>query len=682
MRALLCLVIFPAASRDTEPSIAPKSPGDQPKASASHYLAEGLARPLDHQISSEPPSRQPDLGPCRGNGGEGMEEAQYLHCKRLLLRGPRLSEVTGGDSGVNPATAQMLPQQRALPPCDLPGSLPPRDSWFSPEGAPSSSANLDQEVGQTMLLACHPTPPPPGFGFRLAMVPAKDSCQYLAQQAGPGPGASERVTLKKEIGLLSACTIIIGNIIGSGIFISPKGVLEHSGSVGLALFVWVLGGGVTALGSLCYAELGVAIPKSGGDYSYVTEIFGGLAGFLLLWSAVLIMYPTSLAVISMTFSNYVLQPVFPNCIPPAAASRVLSMACLMLLTWVNSSSVRWATRIQDVFTGGKLLALSLIIGVGFVQIFQGHFEELRPSNAFAFWMTPSVGHLALAFLQGSFAFSGWNFLNYVTEELVDPRKNLPRAIFISIPLVTFVYTFTNIAYFTAMSPQELLSSNAVAVTFGEKLLGYFSWVMPVSVALSTFGGINGYLFTSSRLCFSGAREGHLPSLLAMIHVRRCTPIPALLVCCGATAVIMLVGDTYTLINYVSFINYLCYGVTILGLLVLRWRRPALHRPIKVNLLVPITYLVFWAFLLVFSFISEPMVCGVGVIIILTGVPIFFLGVFWRSKPKCVHRLTESMTRWGQELCFVVYPQDSPEEEEKGPFQPSPLPTMDKPLKTQ
>ncbi|XP_030676101.1 asc-type amino acid transporter 1 isoform X2 [Nomascus leucogenys] len=347
---------------------------------------------------------------------------------------------------------------------------------------------------------------------------------------GPVPGASERVALKKEIGLLSACTIIIGNIIGSGIFISPKGVLEHSGSVGLALFVWVLGGGVTALGSLCYAELGVAIPKSGGDYAYVTEIFGGLAGFLLLWSAVLIMYPTSLAVISMTFSNYVLQPVFPNCIPPAAASRVLSMACLMLLTWVNSSSVRWATRIQDMFTGGKLLALSLIIGVGLLQIFQGHFEELRPSNAFAFWMMPSVGHLALAFLQGSFAFSGWNFLNYVTEEMVDARKNLPRAIFISIPLVTFVYTFTNIAYFTAMSPQELLSSNAVAVTFGEKLLGYFSWVMPVSVALSTFGGINGYLFTYSRLCFSGAREGHLPSLLAMIHVRHCTPIPALLVC--------------------------------------------------------------------------------------------------------------------------------------------------------
>ncbi|XP_010769083.1 asc-type amino acid transporter 1-like, partial [Notothenia coriiceps] len=118
------------------------------------------------------------------------------------------------------------------------------------------------------------------------------------------------------------------NIIGSGIFISPKGVLEHTGSVGLSLIVWVCGGGICALGSLCYAELGVTIPKSGGDYSYVTEIFGGLVGFLLLWSAVLIMYPTTLAVIALTFSNYVLQPAFPECLPPYIATRLLATICV------------------------------------------------------------------------------------------------------------------------------------------------------------------------------------------------------------------------------------------------------------------------------------------------------------------------------------------------------------------
>ncbi|XP_059712944.1 asc-type amino acid transporter 1 isoform X2 [Haemorhous mexicanus] len=461
------------------------------------------------------------------------------------------------------------------------------------------------------------------------------------------PGGPERVALKKEIGLVSACAIIIGNIIGSGIFISPKGVLEHAGSVGLALIIWVLGGGVAALGSLCYAELGVTIPKSGGDYSYVTEIFGGLAGFLLLWSAVLIMYPTSLAVIALTFSNYVLQPVFPNCIPPYNASRILSMVCLLLLTWVNSSSVRWATRIQDIFTAGKLLALTLIIVVGFIQIFKGNYKELTPSNAFRFWMTPSVGHLALAFLQGSFAFSGWNFLNYVTEELVDPRRNLPRAIFISIPLVTFVYTFTNIAYFTAMSPQELLSSNAVAVAV-------FLWCSGRPLAKSAGHDPRQELHTHPcppHLC-------KLPSLLCQLLLETLNHGE-----CLATLIIMLVGDTYTLINYVSFINYLCYGVTIIGLIVLRWKKPKIFRPIKVNLLIPITYLAFWAFLLVFSLYSEPVVCGVGLIIILTGVPVFFLGVYWRNKPKSVNRLIESLTCWGQKLCFVVYPQCGSAEEE-------------------
>ncbi|KAM7415274.1 hypothetical protein PAMA_019885 [Pampus argenteus] len=483
----------------------------------------------------------------------------------------------------------------------------------------------------------------------------------------------DRVTLKKEIGLLSACTIIIelnaaadgfgdphggrtcgllgfgaGNIIGSGIFISPKGVLEHSGSVGLALVVWLLGGGIAALGSLCYAELGVTIPKSGGDYSYVTEIFGGLMGFLLLWSAVLIMYPTTLAVIALTFSSYVLQPVFPNCVPPYMATRMLSATCLLLLTWVNCSSVRMATRIQDVFTVGKLMALGLIIVVGLVQIFNGNYEALTPQVAFSLERTPSVGQIALAFLQASFAFSGWNFLNYVTEEVVDPRRNLPRAIYISIPLVTFVYTLTNIAYFSSMSPEELLTSNAVAVVSS-------AFCFCFSLAAD---GLSDDV-SACRLCFSGAREGHLPSLLAMIHFKNCTPIPALLVCCAATIVILCIGETHNLINYVSFINYLSYGVTIAGLLYYRWKKPNLYRPIKVNLLVPVCYLVFWALLLGFSLYSEPVVCGVGLVIMLTGVPVYFLGVHWKEKPKCIYNFIETATFVGQRLCFVVFPQFDP-----------------------
>ncbi|XP_070810876.1 large neutral amino acids transporter small subunit 2 [Pituophis catenifer annectens] len=466
----------------------------------------------------------------------------------------------------------------------------------------------------------------------------------------------EGVALKKEIGLLSACGIIVGNIIGSGIFVSPKGVLENAGSVGLALIVWIVTGLITAVGALCYAELGVTIPKSGGDYSYVKDIFGGLAGFLRLWIAVLVIYPTNQAVIALTFANYVLQPIFPTCLPPETGLRLLAGVCLLLLTWVNCASVRWATRVQDIFTAGKLLALALIIIMGIVQICKGEYFWLEPKNAFEFFQTPNVGLVALAFLQGSFAYGGWNFLNYVTEELVDPHKNLPRAIFISIPLVTFVYVFANVAYVTAMSPQELLASNAVAVTFGEKLLGVMAWIMPISVALSTFGGVNGSLFTSSRLFFAGAREGHLPSVLAMIHIRRCTPIPALLFTCLSTLLMLVTSDIYTLINYVGFINYLFYGVTVAGQVVLRWREPHRPRPIKVSLFFPIIYLLFWAFLLVFSLWSEPLVCGIGLAIMLTGVPVYFLGVHWENKPPFFNTLVDGITRVGQKLCVVVYPK--------------------------
>ncbi|XP_040000679.1 large neutral amino acids transporter small subunit 2 isoform X2 [Xiphias gladius] len=246
------------------------------------------------------------------------------------------------------------------------------------------------------------------------------------------------------------------------------------------------------------------------------------------------------------------------------------------------------------------------------------------------------------------------------------QRNLPRAIFISIPVVTFVYVFANVAYVTAMSPQELLASNAVAVTFGEKLLGVMSWIMPISVALSTFGGVNGSLFTSSRLFFAGAREGHLPRLLAMIHVRRFTPIPALLFTLISTLLMLCTSDIYTLINYVGFINYLFYGVTVAGQIVLRIKQPDMYRPIKVSLVWPVIYLLFWAFLLVFSLYSEPVVCGVGLAIMMTGVPVYFLGVYWENKPLCFDITIGKMTLLCQKLCLVVYPNMEENPEPRGP----------------
>ncbi|XP_048146367.1 LOW QUALITY PROTEIN: large neutral amino acids transporter small subunit 2-like [Corvus hawaiiensis] len=261
-------------------------------------------------------------------------------------------------------------------------------------------------------------------------------------------------------------------------------------------------------------------------------------------------------------------------------------------------------------------------------------------------------------------------------------RNLPLAISISLPLVTFLYVAANVAYLAAMSPQEILDSDAVAVSFGERVLGPLAWVMPVAVALSTFGGVNGSLFTCSRLFYAGAREGHLPALLAMIHLRRRTPVPALLVTCVSTLLMLVTGDIYTLINYVGFVNYLWYGVTVAGLVLLRWREPHLPRPIKVNLLLPALYLLFWGALLLFSVWSEPLVCGIGLAIMATGAPVYLLCVRGGPRPPALRRAMASLTRFGQRLLLVVYPgggggaEDDPspfQDPPKAPSPPSDLP---------
>uniref|UniRef100_A0A915PMA3 Uncharacterized protein n=1 Tax=Setaria digitata TaxID=48799 RepID=A0A915PMA3_9BILA len=422
---------------------------------------------------------------------------------------------------------------------------------------------------------------------------------------------SSKVHLERRISLFNGCSIIIGVIVGSGIFVSPKGVLIESGSIGASLIIWILSGAFAAMGAFVYAELGTTIPKSGGEYAYINEAFGPLPAFVFLWAALIIINPTSNAIMALTFAQYTLYPFYKNCELPDDAVRFIDICQLLQCEMVNENA--------------KYFFPS-----------QSNTEYLEPSKLFEGSQT-NPSHVALAFYSGVFSFSGWNSLNFVTEELVNPSKNLPRAIMISLFMVTAIYIMVNVAYFAVLSVPEILDSSAVAITFAEVIMGQFASLMPIFVAISCAGGLNSIIFSSSRMFFVGARDGQLPELLSMISINYLTPLPSLLLLGVLSLVMLFSSNIYVLINYVTFTEASVIALSVAGLIKLRFTRPNIHRPFKQNILFPATFLVICIALLMLPFFIQPSELIIGVFIILSAVPFYFVFLFWKNKPACLYK---------------------------------------------
>ncbi|KAI8429758.1 hypothetical protein MSG28_000305 [Choristoneura fumiferana] len=489
---------------------------------------------------------------------------------------------------------------------------------------------------------------------------------------GSDSAQDDPVHLKRRVGLFSGVALIVGTMIGSGIFVSPSGLLERTGSVGISFIIWMACGLLSLLGeyfnhytsfqeptsvigvsrddcksrsfqnssvsttsakgggsrpeslkntalecglrrkssvcgiyhrALAYAELGTMNTSSGAEYAYFMDAFGGPPAFLFSWVSTLVLKPSQMAIICLSFAKYAVEPFVHECEPPGALVKLVAVISIVMILAVNCYSVNLATNVQNIFTAAKLVAIAIIVCGGAYKLILGNTRHLQEPNFSS--STATLGNIATAFYTGLWAYDGWNNLNYVTEEIKNPSKNLPLSIIIGIPLVTLCYALVNVSYLAVMSVSEMADSEAVAVTFGNRLLGPMAWLMPLAVTISTFGSANGTLFVAGRLCFAASREGHLLDILSYVHVRRFTPAPGLIFHSLIAVAMVLYGTIDSLIDFFSFTAWIFYGGAMLALIVMRHTKPHAPRPYKVPIIIPYIVLLVSAYLVVAPIIDKP-----------------------------------------------------------------------------
>ncbi|XP_037075303.1 b(0,+)-type amino acid transporter 1-like [Pollicipes pollicipes] len=383
-----------------------------------------------------------------------------------------------------------------------------------------------------------------------------------------------------------------------------------SGSVALSLLVWLGCGVYSLLDALCYIELGLLLPEAGGDYVYLLRglgplhhFFGPLPAFLSAWMDTLIMHPALVAILSLAFAEYCVQPFFgAPCSPAPLGVSLVAVVTYCFVVFINCYSVAWATRVQNLFTVAKLTSIGIILVAGAYSLAQGNSQHLATGFQ---GTTSSPGDVASAFYTGLFSYGGWQLLNTLTEEMVRPERNLPLAILVAVPVVTVCYILTNVAYLTVLSPQQLLDSSAVAFSFGERALGPVAFLMPLGVALSLFGTLNGATLGTCRVTFAAARQGHLVDMLGFVHVRRRTPIPALIFNAIIGCIMITVGSIGALMRMLSFVSSLFRALTMVSLLVMRRTRADARRPYRVPTAIPCLLLLSSCYLFVSSIVDRP-----------------------------------------------------------------------------
>jgi len=450
---------------------------------------------------------------------------------------------------------------------------------------------------------------------------------------------SQQPELARDLRLSHAGAVVVGTIIGSGIFLVPREMMQAVGSAQLVYLAWLVGGVLSFFGALTYAELGAMKPQAGGEYVYVRDAYGPLPGFLYAWTWFLIAKPASIATITTgivrilgTFSvfSFFSEPCLSRPFN-VTYGQAVAIGAAILVSWLNYIGVRRAGEFQFLFTLLKVAIILGIVAVGF------SYREGSWSN-FATEFVGAKGGVAgffAALVAALWAYDGWNDLNMVAGEIRNPQRNVPLALIWGVATVGLLYILVNAAVqyalpASAVAASERPASDAVALVFGRAGAGLVSAAMAVSMLVT----LNGTIMSGARVPFAMARDGYFFKSLAEVHPRFRTPSVAIIVQCALAIVLLLLGGNFrqffSLAIFAEWLFYMIAGSTIF---VFRSRDPQGERPYRVlgYPVVPAVFVAVSALLLYFTFTDNLPNSKYGTYAILAGIPVYYFFAWKRRR---------------------------------------------------
>ena len=423
--------------------------------------------------------------------------------------------------------------------------------------------------------------------------------------------------LKKQIGLREAITLVIGMVIGSGIFFKPSIVFSNAGSPTLGILAWVAGGIITMTSALTIAEIAAAIPKTGGVFIYLKELYGEKWAFLFGWVQTVIYVPGAAAALSI-----VLATQATNFVPMSGLEQKLfAILMLFVITTANVISTKLGSKIQFVATIAKLIPIFIIIALGLIKG-TAHSFSLPVGDVAA-----GAGFGA-AMLGTLWAYDGWVGVGNIAGELKNPKKDIPKSIIFGLVVIIIVYVLFNLAIINIIPITEVIKSNKVASDAATILFGKSgSLFIAAGILISIFGTLNGYLMTGVRIPFAMAQDKLLPfdKFLGKVNEKYETPLNAFVFEVGIACLYVFSGSFDKLTNLVTFVLWIFFTMAVAGIFILRTKHKDLDRPYKVPLypVVPLIGIIGGIYILISTLMTDTTNALIGLAITLIGLPVYW-----------------------------------------------------------